>query len=101
MFIKLVEQGVRALDEEGKYVLLNRLYKEVLMRIDLQAANINAIADKTVKETLQIELQNLLFRLNMIKIWVTLKLSEFNSNFTLVCDVLDDWIVEAVALENS
>ena len=42
----------------------------------------------------------MLFRLNLIKTWIILKLKEFNKYQKEVYDMLDDWIVVAVDKEN-
>jgi hypothetical protein len=48
-----------------------------------------------------VEQENLIFRLNMINTWATLKLREFHTYSAQVYDVLDDWVLAAVECENS
>ncbi len=42
-----------------------------------------------------------MFRLNMVRTWVLIKLKEFRNFADQVYDALDDWVVIAVEKENS
>ena len=50
---------------------------------------------------INIEKTNLLFRLNLIRTWVQLKLKEYDISSKQVVDILDDWVVTLVEKENA
>lgn len=57
--------------------------------------------DEKANNLLQTERINLMYRINMVRTWVQLKIREFNSCSRRVIETLDDWIVVAVESENN
>lgn len=53
-----------------------------------------------MQESLKIESQNLIFRLNMISTWLTLRMKDFFNYSVQVFETMDDWVSVAVAEEN-
>jgi len=80
--------------------LLNRVLEQILYKAEQEQGVANLVEDDKNRNILTLELQNMLFRVNTIKTWVTLKLKEFEANFRQVYEILDDWVVVAVTQEN-
>jgi hypothetical protein len=53
-----------------------------------------------LSEALLAEIENALYRVNLINTWVMIKVKEFNSFWKQLYNVLDDGIVQAIKLEN-
>jgi hypothetical protein len=57
--------------------------------------------DEGIKDMLKTLSLNMMFRLNMVRTWVSIRLKEFRNFSDQVYEALDDWVVIAVEKENS
>lgn len=79
-FIKLVDEGIMPL-EAGSSPILNRIYLYIIKYV--QSNNNSSLlssVDEKQRTMLNTERENMLFRLNMVKNWVTYKLFEFKES---------------------
>lgn len=60
----------------------------------------SAIPDEPTKHILKSELESVVYRLNLMRTWILLKVKEFNQFWRQLYEVLDDAILIAIKLEN-
>lgn len=61
---------------------------------------VQQILNDSQGKILQREKENFIYRLSLINSWALIILDETNQQSRQVYDMLDDWVVDAVALEN-
>ncbi len=56
--------------------------------------------DDSTQILLEPELNNVIFKINLVRTWVMLKVKEFNSFWRQLYEVLDGGVVRAIKIEN-
>ncbi|CDW87464.1 mitogen-activated protein kinase organizer [Stylonychia lemnae] len=99
-FNDAVDSGLAAINQHKKSPILHQISKLILKDIQQSLIDHQQL-DSDVRQQLKIESDNLIFRLNMIQTWITVKLMDFYYFSQEVYNTMDDWISIAVLEENN
>ena len=95
------DDGVKTIDDNEKSPLFDTIIALAIQVIYLRKEHLEQqLETEHIRDLLRPELDNLLYRVNLVRTWVMLKVREFNSFWRQMYQLLDDGIVTAVAIEN-
>jgi hypothetical protein len=93
------DDGAKTIDEHGNSPLFDKLFGYIFRILGTSADHANQQMED-VKAILKAEIDSVVFRCNLIRTWVLLKMKEFNQFWRQLYEILDDAILVAIKLEN-
>lgn len=87
------DDGILTIDDKEKSPLFDAIYSYVLKVLQERYSNVE-------NPLLRVELDSVVYKLNVMRTWVMLKVKEFNSFWSQLYEVLDNAIITAIKSEN-